>query len=614
MENNRTADQFDMKIALDAAYAKIACLIEEKNEMQKRIAELEIYKEENESSNTEMALAYGKVCDERDKLKKEVSDLKTVLKLTIDKDDLKTRKIFGSSSEKMSNLINNSTASEILDEDENETSSCSEAQARRNRDNIKRIQNSDASKPRKPKKSLDLSNLPKAIQFLLNIDELNAKYGEGNWRIAYWSESKSIEYPRNTAFVLRTMRPVISVGLEHEMIRIPNKNEFYPGSYVSPSLMAEIVYQKYFLFLPLYRIESEFRNKGFNLSRQTMCNWIMESVNTYLWMVYDYLITLLMNEQYHQCDETTWSVIMDGRPAGSKSFVWLHTTSELCECNPIIIFAYEMTRGTDHLRKFYEDFAGVIVCDAYCSYHVLQKEKEEIIIICGCMMHLRRRFAESLALMDIKNIPDEQLDELVEVKALKLIAEIYDADEALKNLSPEERTARRNTEVRPRVEAFYDYIESLDANDPSLSARCRDAISYSLNQKEYIVRFLEDGHIPLDNGFAERCIKPVALLRNASLFSFSIQGAESSMIIHSLMETAKANGADGYWYIRYLFEFLPSKLDQKDRSFLSATTPWSEEYKAYEAANRHKVESYRDYDDLAEKPKTPRKKDRVNIA
>ena len=531
MSNNRT-EQFDMKVALDAAYAKIESLIEEKREMQKRISELEIREKEREKSNTEMALAYQKACDKIDTLEKEVSELKTALQLTIDKDKLKERNIFGRSSEKMNDLLNNSTASEIIDEDVNETPSCDEAQAKRNRENIKRIHNSDAAKPRKPKKSLDISNLPEAVRFLLNVDELNARYGEGNWRIAHWSESKSIEYPRNTAYVLRTMKPVISVGLEHEMVRIPNKNEFYPGSYVSPSLMAEIVYQKYFLFLPLYRIENEFRNKGFNLSRQTMCNWIMESVNTYLWMVYDYLITLLMNEHYYQCDETTWNVIMDGRPAGSKSFIWLHTTSELCECNPIIIFAYEMTRGTDHLRKFYEDFAGVIVCDAYCSYHVLQKEKEEIIIICGCMMHLRRRFAESLALMDTKNI----------------------------------------------------------------------------------VRFLEDGHIPLDNGFAERYIKPVALLRNASLFSFSIQVAESSMIFHSLMETAKANGADGYWYIRYLFEFLPSKLDEKDRSFLSATTPWSEEYKAYEAANRHKVESYRDYDNLAEKPKTPRKKDRANIA
>ncbi len=147
-----------------------------------------------------------------------------------------------------------------------------------------------------------------------------------------------------------------------------------------------------------------------------------------------------------------------------------------------------------------------------------------------------------------------------------------------------------------------------------MSSRCKDAITYSLNQKEYIVHFLEDGHIPLDNGFAERCIRSVALLRNASLFSFSIRGAEASMIIHSLIETAKANGADGYWYIRYLFEFLPSKIDGKDRSFLSETTPWSEDYKAYEAANQYKVESYHDYKDLAEKPKTPRKKDMAIIA
>ena len=391
------------------------------------------------------------------------------------------------------------------------------------------------------------------------------------------------------------------------MTRISNRNNFYPGSYVSPSLMAEIIYQKYFLFLPLYRIEQEFKNEGLNLSRQTMCNWLLEVVNTYLWMVYDYLITLLMDERYHQCDETTWNVINDGRPAGSKSYVWLHATSELCECNPIIIFAYELTRGTDHLRKFYEDFKGIIICDAYCSYHVLEKEKEEVIMICGCMMHLRRRYAESLALMDNRDLPEEKLNELIEVKALKLIGEIYNADEALKILSPDDRMEMRDKKVRPWIKAFYDYIECLDANAPDITIRCKDAISYSLNQKEYIVRFLEDGRIPIDNGFAERCIRPVTLLRNASLFSFSIQGAESSMILHSLIETAKANGDDTYWYIRYLFELLPYKIDGKDRSFLSATTSWSEEYKAYEAANQYKIESCYDYKNFAQKPKTPRK-------
>ena len=132
MSNNRT-EQFDMKVALDAAYAKIESLTEEKREMQKRISELEIREKERENSNTEIALAYQKACDKIDTLEKEVSELKTALQLTIDKDKLKERNIFGRSSEKMNDLLNNSTASEIIDEDANETPSCDEAQAKRNR-------------------------------------------------------------------------------------------------------------------------------------------------------------------------------------------------------------------------------------------------------------------------------------------------------------------------------------------------------------------------------------------------------------------------------------------------------------------------------------------------
>lgn len=607
--NNNYIDQKETETALLAAYEKIEQLYAEKKEMQRHILELELLQKENENSNTAMAIDYQKIRDERDKLKKEVAELKTLLQLTTDKENLKAKTLFGRSSEKIKGLLNNSDVQEILDEDDKETVSSEESQSQKKRKNIKYSCNRKTDKTRRPKTSMDLSKLPEALYYDYDIEKFNDEYGEGNWRIAFWSESKTIVYPKSAAFVKKTMKPVISIGLEHELTRISNKNEFYPGTYVSPSLMAEIIYQKYFLFLPLYRIEQEFKNEGLNLSRQTMCNWLLETVNTYLWMVYDYLITLLMDEHYHQCDETTWNVICDERPAGSKSYIWLHTTSELCECNPIIIFAYELTRGTDHLRKFYKDFKGVIVCDAYCSYHVLQKEKEEVIMICGCMMHLRRRYAESLALMDTKDLPEEKLNELIEVKALKLIGEIYDADEALKTLNPEDRMKMRDKNVRPLIKAFYDYIESLNINEPDITSRCKDAISYSLNQKEYIVRFLEDGHIPVDNGFAERCIRPVAQLRNASLFSFSIEGAKTNMILHSLIETARANGANVYWYIRYLFEFLPSKIDGKDRSFLSSTTPWSEEYKAYEAINQYKVESYHDFKDFAEKPKTPRKKD-----
>lgn len=78
---------------------------------------------------------------------------------------------------------------------------------------------------------------------------------------------------------------------------------------------------------------------------------------------------------YHRCDETPLRVLRDGRPAGAKSYMWVHITSELLDTSPIILFCYELTCGTDHLRKFYQDFQGFITYDAYCSYQVLEKEK-----------------------------------------------------------------------------------------------------------------------------------------------------------------------------------------------------------------------------------------------
>ena len=96
----------------------------------------------------------------------------------------------------------------------------------------------------------------------------------------------------------------------------------------------------------------------------------------------------------------------------------------------------------------------------------------------------------------------EQAMELDEYKAILLIAEIYMAEGKLKGLSPEERLARRDKEVRPHVDAFFEFVHSVNLSDPLISAKMKDAVSYACNQEEYLRRFLDDGRIPCDNGFA----------------------------------------------------------------------------------------------------------------
>ncbi len=47
------------------------------------------------------------------------------------------------------------------------------------------------------------------------------------------------------------------------------------GSYVSESLLAHIIYQKYGLYLPLYRQEKDFKQLNAPISRTSMANWII---------------------------------------------------------------------------------------------------------------------------------------------------------------------------------------------------------------------------------------------------------------------------------------------------------------------------------------------------
>ena len=62
--------------------------------------------------------------------------------------------------------------------------------------------------------------------------------------------------------------------------------------------------------------------------------------------------------------------------------------------------------------------------------------------------------------------------------------------------------------------------------------------------------------------------------RKAWLFANTPKGARASAIIYSIVETAKANGLNPYYYLRYLFEQLPN-MDLTDENALDRLLPWS---------------------------------------
>mgnify|MGYP000373389639 FL=1 len=57
----------------------------------------------------------------------------------------------------------------------------------------------------------------------------------------------------------------------------------------------------------------------------------------------------------------------------------------------------------------------------------------------------------------------------------------------------------------------------------------------------YLRTFLEDGEVPMDNNAAEQSIRPFCIGKKNWVMIDTIAGAESSAMIYSIAETAKAN-------------------------------------------------------------------------
>ena len=573
---------------------------------RKRERDEAAYRIENQNALTAMAKDYQSIkakleaaVSERDRFKEELTRI-------AEQNQLKAKDIFGRRTEKLTDIIDAVPDMESEDESMAEIVE-SPPEGRRKSVVPAGPKTKKRGKKRIGKRDEDLSKLPQSVQFQLDVECLDQKYGKGNWRIAFWHNHKTVEVILRSTYVLNTWSPVISVGLEHELKTIVNPNVLLKNSIASASLVAEILYQKFFLSLPLCRQELAYENFGLTLSRQTMCNWVIRFSFDLFGPIYDYFKGLMLKIPYHQCDETVLTVINDGRPVGAKSYVWVHTISELSDARRMVLFCYELTRGTDHLRKFYEDFNGFITCDAYCSYKVLEGEKQGVIFVCGCMMHMRRRYTQSLALIDKSKMTAEEIKSLPETRALILIGAIYDADEALKSLPAQERLEQRKTVVSPLVDEYFDFVDGIDTSDPSISNRLKDAVNYSKNQKEYLSRFLTDGNIPIDNGASERHIRPLAIGRNNYLFCNSVDGAEALAIMYTIVETAKANNANVYFYLKYILELMPHFMEGTDTGFLKTMTPWSAEYREYERINMSRIKPEAPPGIFESKPQTPKK-------
>ena len=422
----------------------------------------------------------------------------------------------------------------------------------------------------KGKREEDLSGIPVVkVEHYLTEKELEELFGKAGWK-----QLPDEIYKRYRFIPAKVEVEEHHVGVyaskEGDMMKkAPHPACLLRGSLVSPSLEAAVLNGKYINAVPFARLEKEFGRYGLAITRQNMANWTIECADRYLAVFYDYLHKYIYKSPVIHADETHVLVRKDGREAGSKSYMWVYRTGEK-EKKAVILYEYQKTRKADHPERFLKDYKGICVTDGYQVYHKLGEEKEGL-TIAGCWAHARRRYDEA-----VKALPSKSRKSSIAWQALEQIQMIYHVDNTLKELKPEERKKRRQSSVKPLVEAYFAWVKEKKADGRvSEKSKTGRGLSYSINQEKYLKVFLEDGNVPMDNNAAERAIKNFCIGRKNWLIIDTIRGAQSSAIIYSIAETAKANNLKPYEYFEYLLEEISQHMEDTDLSFCENLLPWS---------------------------------------
>ena len=212
----------------------------------------------------------------------------------------------------------------------------------------------------------------------------------------------------------------------------------------------------------------------------------------------------------------------------------------------IVLFDYSTSRSGKVAKDLLEGFKGYLQCDGLNSYNAL--ESVEIIRL-GCNMHARRRFEQA-------KVTGAKSGQSLGEAGLKFYKGIYELEEEIREKSPDERYQTRLERAVPIWEEMKEWVAK-NINKVPPKSKIGNAFSYFTNEYAYLIGYLKDGRLELDNGFTERAIRKFAIGRNNWMFSDTEDGADASALLYSLVVTAKINGVDPYKALVKMFTELP---------------------------------------------------------
>jgi transposase len=301
----------------------------------------------------------------------------------------------------------------------------------------------------------------------------------------------------------------------------------------APSLIADVIVKKLEHHLPWYRQSKIFTQDGLDIPANTICNWYLQS-GKLLDKLEEALKSQLNNIHLLQVDETTVKVL---KPE-TKGYMWVYHSYGAN--NKFVLFDYNDSRCSDVVNTTLENYTGILQADGYSGYNSIGSKKAVIRI--GCWAHCRRKFVEVVKLSEVKGKA---------YKVVELIKELYkvEAEAREQNLSYQARQILRQARSKEVLENIHDLLSKITSSTQSALGK---AVTYALNQWEYLIRYVDYGEAEIDNNWAENQIRPFALGRRNWLFIGNKESAKIASFFYSIIQTCRLNNIDPRKYLIYV--------------------------------------------------------------
>lgn len=315
-----------------------------------------------------------------------------------------------------------------------------------------------------------------------------------------------------------------------------------------PQLLAALTTHKTVDGLPLNRTRKIFARSGLDIPMQTLNRWEGYS-HQLLSPIIEQIRLAVLGCDTINLDDTGLRV-RDTTLQGTthRGHLWVFVGrkydpgGDLSKTREFVFYLYAPTWHAKYPEEFLKGCPAVLQGDAYRGYERIADPNlgdHLSKLLAGCCMHARRPFVQALEAKDPSAI--------VFVERFQSIYRI-EAEARTRGLLSSERLELRQERSVPLLNELRERAHELSLLP--LAKPMQTGVTYLLNQwDKLLVPFTVDGRLDIDNGSAERRLRPVASGRKSWLFAGSQSGAERFADLLSLVSTADAAGVNPGSYI-----------------------------------------------------------------